>query len=609
MRRSASETLRHRLCLLLLVVIITACGILPPSLPIQQTSQTPVLPQNILSDERERRETVIWDMPAGRVEEPGIWNPLLRNARRDKGFHQAMIEPLFILNYERGVIEPWLGERMTANSAQNVWTLKLRDGVKWSDGEAFNADDVVFTVNLLLDHPELELDFLAGFSGWVRRVRKINDRTIRFTLTGPNPRFQLDYFAVKVWGSFAILPEHIWHDKDPLTFMNYDPEQGWPVFTGPYTLQSFDEHTFVYVRDDDWWGEQADFKPLPRPKRLLWTDVTLGVADNPVAATEHLDSLGNLPLDIFRTVQEHKPNLVTWLDRVPYAWMDPCSRLLSFNTMVAPWDNRELRWAVNYALDRDEIVEKAYQGTTLASKHFFPAYPPLNGYVGLLEDAELYQRYPLMRHDPQQSRHLIEAQGWHLDNAGFYTQDGQQLTLTIYAHEASNEMQRTAELIAAQLLRVGINARAAALPESEWVERKTKGLFESMIDWDACGSINEPWAALDRYHQRWVQPVGVPVANYNNQVRWANAEYSRLVDEMAPLPLGDPRVYDLFVKAMEIWFNDLPFIPLVQEKQLISFDTTYWTGWPTATNNYAHPPCWWQSTHLIIHHLEPANPQ
>jgi peptide/nickel transport system substrate-binding protein len=138
------------------------------------------------------------------------------------------------------------------------------------------------------------------------------------------------------------------------------------------------------------------------------------------------------------------------------------------------------------------------------------------------------------------------------------------------------------------------------------VQNKTYGYFDAMIDWDACGSINEPWASLDRYHMRWVQPLGEAVTNYNNQVRWSNAEYSAIVDEMSALPLGDPQIDDLFVDAMGIWLEELPFIPLVQDKQLVSFDTTYWQGWPTANNNYVHPPSWWQSAHIIIHHLEPA---
>jgi peptide/nickel transport system substrate-binding protein len=588
---------------LLLVTTIGACGP-QPSPTSTDAGRPPVLPEEVINNEAERRQTVIFDMSSGPVQYPEQWNPFTQDGRRDKGFHQAMIEPLFILNYESGVIEPWLGKQMTANETQDVWTLTLRDSITWSDGEAFTADDVVFTANMVLDNPTLELDFFAGFVKWVERVEKVDDLTVQFHLVEPNPRFQLDFFSVKVWGSFDIVPEHIWRDKDPFTFTNYAPDKGWPVFTGPYTLQSAGENTFVYMRDDDWWGAKAGFKPLPAPKRLIWAHMQIG--DDALAATEHLDSIGNIKLETFQQVKAVKPNLITWLDGVPFAWMDPCARLLSLNHMVPPWGNKEMRWAINYAIDREAIAQDAYDGTTVTARHFFPAYPPLERYVQMLEQEELYEQYPLMQHDPQRAREIIEAQGWQMGEDGYYARDGERLSLEIYAHQASFEMQRTGEQIAGWLQELGIDAKMTSLADTAWIENKTHGYFEAMIDWDACGSINEPWAALDRFHMRWVEPVGETVSNYNNQVRWANEEYSAIVDKMAPLPLGDPRVDELFVDAMEIWLEELPFIPLVQDQQLISFDTTYWQNWPTATNNYVHPPSWWQSTHIVIHNLEPA---
>jgi len=94
--------------------------------------------------------------------------------------------------------------------------------------------------------------------------------TVQFVLNQPNPRFQLDYWSVKIWGSPPILPEHIWKDKDPLTFKFYDPEKNWPVATGPYRLESVSETEFVYVRRDDWWGATTGWRALPKPEKLIW---------------------------------------------------------------------------------------------------------------------------------------------------------------------------------------------------------------------------------------------------------------------------------------------------------------------------------------------------
>src|SRR5207237_5638830 len=100
----------------------------------------------------------------------------------------------FILNYETGQIQGWTGESMTPNGTQDVWTLKLRPGVTWSDGVAFTADDVVFSIQMLIDHAPDLVDS-ASMKEWVKNVSKVDDGTVTFTLNKPNPRFQLDYFS------------------------------------------------------------------------------------------------------------------------------------------------------------------------------------------------------------------------------------------------------------------------------------------------------------------------------------------------------------------------------------------------------------------------------
>jgi peptide/nickel transport system substrate-binding protein len=612
---------------LVLVLLLAACGQAQPQ-PTQPATQAEDSPPTeaatpaasgedegegegegesvvVVADEAERRKTVIWDMDTGQVEEPTMWNPFRAESRREKGFHQSMVEPVFILNYETGVIEPWLGEVMTSNRAMDEWTLTLREGGTWSDGEAFDADDVVFTVQAMLDDPQLDTYF--GVTEWVIGVEKVDDFTVRFQLKDANPRFQVDYFSVKFWGSFPIVPEHIWSTQEDLwEFENYDPEQGWPVFTGPYTVDSISPDQFVYVRDEDWWGAASGFKPLPRPEQLIWVANDTEEDRVTMAANQQLDSIGDITLEAFRNLQAQNPNITAWFDGLPYSWMDPCSRLLSLNNVVAPWDTKDMRWAVNFALDREAIVEEAYAGTTLASKHFFPGYPPLNRYVQLLDEAGLYDTYPLTTHDPARAKQLIEAQGWEMGSDGYYERDGEVLTLDIQVLDEFIEKQQVAAVIAEQLEAVGIQSEVIPEDNETWQENLNTGQYQAIIDWEACSSVHEPWASMDRYHARWVKPVGEAVTGRNNHVRWENAKYSALVDEIGVLPLGDPQIDTLFVDAMEIWLDELPFIPVTQAKKLIPFDTTYWSGWPTQDNNYVHPPTWWQSTHMIIHNLEPV---
>ena len=183
-------------------------------------------------DNISRQNTVVFDA-SWIIANPLNFNCLVPGVRRSQGMHQAVWDPLFILNYETGEIESWLGKSFVPNPNLDIWTLTIRRGVLWADGETFNADDVVMTINLLLNDESQSLNDAANMQQWVDSVQRIDDLTVQFNLRGPNPRFQLDYFSVRVGGSIVILPEHVWKDKDPFTFDFYDPENGWPLGTGP----------------------------------------------------------------------------------------------------------------------------------------------------------------------------------------------------------------------------------------------------------------------------------------------------------------------------------------------------------------------------------------
>ena len=549
-----------------------------------------------------REETAIFDIDGGRVVDPALWNPFVPGNRRDQGFHQAMMEPLFILNYETGEFVPWLGLSFTANETLDVWTLKLRDGVKWSDGEAYNADDVVFTINMLLVPENATLSDGASLQNWIESVAKVDDLTVEFTLKNPNPRFQLDYFSVRIWGGVNIVPEHIWAGKDPLTFKN-GPEdgEGYPVFTGPYTLTSAAETEFVYDRNDDYWGKDVEGIGLPAPRRLVWTWAGPEEARAALMADGGLDSLMDITVGTFIALQDQNPDVQAWLPDLPYATLDPCARNFQFNTSRAPWDNVQMRQAVNRAIDRDQIVAIAYEGTTVPSRSFFPAYAPLNRYTDMLD----YDAHPVWNYNPDEAKAMIEELGYTMGSDGYYAlADGTQLTMDITTHEAFIEKQRIAAVLVEQFQAVGINASTRNEASNVWSDNLAFGTFDTQMGWQNCGSVNEPWASMDTLNAKWIKPEGER-ASFNG-FRWNNARYSELVDQIGTLPLGDPAIDPLFVEAMSIYLDELPTIPITQARKLIPHLYTYWTNWPTAENNYTSAWTWWQSTHLVIHALQPA---
>lgn len=218
-----------------------------------------------------REDTVIFDLDRT-IQDPENFNWFTAGTKREHGAHQAMWEPLFILNYTTGELDPWLASGIEPNDDFSEWTMTLRDGVTWSDGEAFNADDVVFTVAMVLGNEELSAREASALRSQVASAEKVDDLTVKFTLNEGNPRFPTENFGVRIFGSFLPMPEHVWSTTDnPATFAFYPP-----IGTGPYTYSSGATNRMIWDRNDDWWGASTGFQDLPEPARLIWLETGWG---------------------------------------------------------------------------------------------------------------------------------------------------------------------------------------------------------------------------------------------------------------------------------------------------------------------------------------------
>jgi peptide/nickel transport system substrate-binding protein len=348
------------------------------------------------------------------VPAPDIWNPYIPGTFILQGMNQNMMEPLFMLNYETGNIDGWLAAGFTHNDEQTEWTVTLRQGTEWSDGKPLTSEDVVFTINMLKQYAP-QLNWSGAVKQWVNTVEAVDDRTIKFTLTGPNPRFVMENLAGTTSQAIVPLPKHVWEGQDPVTFRNpYNAETGAPIFSGPYTVARFSSTQFDYKRNDNWWGAKTGTFRLPAPLEIRRPWVGDDATRLQMAISNDSDIGGpTTPSQLF-AAQAQNPALKSYTDQPPIGWIDPCPRMLTVNTTIAPWDKKEMRWALSYAMNRQQIVDVVNEGAGATSSFIFPIYPALLPYL----DAAKETLAPVGEFNLDKSKQLIEGQGYRLDGSG-----------------------------------------------------------------------------------------------------------------------------------------------------------------------------------------------
>ena len=161
-----------------------------------------------------------------------------------------------------------------------------------------------------------------------------------------------------------------------------------------------------------------------------------------------------------------------------------------------------------------------------------------------------------------------------------------------------------------QLQAVGINAVQDIQTIPTFIDNLMGGKLVTYIFFGSCGSSTDPWKSMDSYSVRHISEDGsLPSSFYSNAGYWntENAvEYSEYVKQIGLLRPGDPMIEELFVKAAELWLEEIPAIPLIQQPIVLPLNTTYWTNWPSADNAYLQPDLSAPSAYLMLHNIKPA---
>lgn len=588
------------------MVAVAACqpqGITQPQPQGATQSQDVAPPQDVA-----RNRTLVitpWSDTTGPLRNPENWHIYQTgnsNLRHMGG--KTVFEALMYTNLNTGELIPWQAESFEYNDDYTVVTVKLREGIEWADGTPFTCKDVKFTLEMLRDNaPDLSYSFI--YEEWLEGVDCVDDLTAMINLTKPGPRWFHNNLALGHENHQVILPAHIWEDQDPKEFNNYDLQQGWPIGTGPYKLVSSSAQQMVFERRSDWWGAKTGFMDLPSPERIIVVPVGGDESMAQLLIANDVDSGHPLQPGTFKAVIDKNPKIRSWNREGPiWGAPDGCGYNLVFNNDKEPWSNRDVRLAINYALNRAELSTLGYENAN------YPILIPYSAYMSgrwlTPETQAILDKYDRNKTDLALVEEHMQAAGFAKDSDGLWTKDDQVLKVPL---RTPQWLAPLAPVVAAQLKKAGFDAVELLEPEgsSAWVDDISLGNFDTMF-LVHCGSLSEPYETLKDLHSRYAAPLGETCPSIIACTRYRNPDYDPLIDEMESMPgsLDNPRYGELAHQALDIYLRDMPELMLLEELHVVVFNETYWTGWPGEEDPYVAPYPPWEAWNLIIHNIQPV---
>ncbi len=646
------RTWRVLVGLLLAALMLAGCAAAEPAAEpaAEEAAAAPAeeVPTSGLGD-LPRNETLIADILTGRVGSPTNFNEWVGWKWRDRGMQNLANEPLWSVDFATGEIIPGLAAGdPDYNEDFTALTIPLRQGVTWSDGQPFTAADVVFTVETLMAHEGFNAN--SFFVENVASVSAVDDVTVAFELKISNSRFHTTF--LDRWGATWIMPKHIWESvEDPVNF-EFNPFVG----TGPYKLHSFDPSGFWTI-----WEKRADWDKSPtgmlfgEPKpRYVVFQYFANEGAKILAQLTHAADVINVSSDGLKAVLAQSDSSRAYQLEFPYVVNnDPAQTGLTFNTVRAPYDNREVRWALLLAIDIAEYMGLAVDGTGALSPVHIPSlsnYPrdfiaPMEAWLQEftldLGNGETFKPYdpdapqriveyargrgneisddPAVqdqafglgwyKYAPDVAEKLLVKNGFSRDGSGnWLLPDGTPWKLSCLSGTdvATGHPARNCAAAVQAWKKFGIDA--TAYPSEASANLNAIGDFDVSGNWPA----QEPWGAgpdlyrvLNYWNSEYVKPLGDTTNGHPS--RWSTPEMDAVIEKLRNTdPTDTQATIDVGIEGLKLAVTEMPGIPTYGYVGFITWDQTYWTNWPGAENPYTQPYTHWGPFKYMTPFLEPA---
>lgn len=463
-----------------------------------------------------------------------------------------------------GEVIPWLSPKWEMAPDGLRYTYTIREKAAWHDGTPLTAEDVAFTFDYFINGPGRKAAGIVGQISFIDKVTVSGTNALEVSLKEPYAPFD-----VLVAGRMPILPKHIWSSvDDPAKYRDARALVG----SGPFRIDSVDETAGAYR-----YVANADFY-LGRP--------AVGALEF-VPAADELLSLERGELDAGSPPTEDgvpEGALKPFEDQKTWGSLDgdgEWARSLHINMAKPfPFNDRQFRQAVAYAIDRKDIVKRLLLGVGEPGSlgGLAPSHPMIN------------KELPTYDLDVAKARALLDGIGLKDTNGDGFRElpDGSKFepelqTSTRYSPKA-------AELVKEYLRAAGIDVKVTSLNSNTADDNAAKGNYElSLVGYGGFGG--DPDALRTRFS------ANVKSQSFSRAVGYANARFEELAAKQLGAVKADERA--VMVREMQgMIAEDVPIIPLYLPKRILLyrrevFEAWYYTpggifgGYPGVLNKHA----------------------